>query len=165
MSRSAEPSRPAWTRRAPGSAVIGFISLSGGLWFLTLLAWEVRLAEIVVALLAAGAFLPLVHLAVRLWRRPVWALEVRADPRRVAGVLSESLNGPHPTSIGTLAMGPAASLRGCDPLWRLRDPDCLLGVRPSESSGTVLLLHSPSGDRRAVGRLLATIERTARTTR
>ena len=62
---------PPWTRRVPGSSVLLFILLSGGLWMACLLAWEVRQPELVVGLIAVSAFLPIVWLGVRLRTRPV----------------------------------------------------------------------------------------------
>ena len=151
---------PGWGRRVPGSAVLAFIFLSGGLWLGSLLAWEVGQAEVVVVLLALGAFLPLLGLAARLRSRPLWALQVPEDARRVAGVVRATLGERPPTAITPAEAGHGGVFRGCDPLFRINQPACLLGVRrfPGDSSTTLLLLPE-SSDREALDRLRAAIGR------
>ena len=151
---------PGWGRRVPGSAVLGFIFLSGGLWLGSLLAWEVGQAEVVVVLLALGAFLPLLGLAARLRSRPLWALQVPEDAHRVAGVVRATFGDRPPTAITPAEAGHGGVFRGCDPLFRIDQPACLLGVRrfPGDSSTTLLLLPE-SSDREALDRLRAAIGR------
>ncbi len=152
--------RPGWTRRVPGSAVLVFIFLSGGLWFGCLLAWEVGQKELVVVLLALGAFLPLLGLAARLRWRPVWAMQVPEDGRRVADLVREALRDRVPRAIAPQDAGHGGMFRGCEPLYRIDEPACLLGVRRSPGDPrTTLLLFPESNDREAVDRLRAAIGR------
>ncbi len=158
MSRPRGVVVPGWSRRAPGSSVIGYFVLSGGLWSGCLLAWQVRQPELVVGLLAAGAFVPLVWLAVGLMTRPVWALEVPQDPRRVADLLARGLGERRPVPIVRGTTGHRALFRGCDPLFRIEDPACLIGVRPSAANPhTTILLLPESSDRKALDTLRSKI--------
>ena len=84
MSAGQGAARPGWTRRAAGSSVLLFFVLSGGLWLGSVLSWQLDQPEFVVVLLALAAFFPLGWLAVGMRTRPVWALQVRQEPTRVA---------------------------------------------------------------------------------
>src|SRR5881397_3925656 len=96
MSAPPGPAGPGWTRRASGSAVLLFFVLSGGLWLGSVLSWQLGQPEFVVVLLALAAFFPLVWLAVGIRTRPVWALQVREEPTRVAeDRKSTRLNSSH----------------------------------------------------------------------
>jgi hypothetical protein len=152
--------RPEWTRLVPGSAVLGFIFLSGGLWLGCLLAWEAGQPELGLVLLALGAFLPLVRLAARLRRRPVWALQVPEDGRRVADLVREALRDRSTTVMAAPDAGHGGVFRGCDPVLRIDEPACVLGVRgfPGAPSTTLLLLPE-SSDREEVDRLRVAIGR------
>ncbi len=149
---------PRWTPRLPGSSALLFLLLSGGLWTGSLFAWEARQPELVVVLLGLAAFLPLVWLAVRQRTRPLWALQVREDRRRVADVVREALRDRLPTAIAPESAGHGGLFRGCETLFRLEDPACLLGVRRSPGEPwTTLLLLPQSKDREALDRLRASI--------
>jgi len=166
MSRPRAVLVPGWSRRAAGSSVIGYFLLSGGLWSGCLLAWQVRQPELVVGLLAAGAFVPLVWLAVGQATRPVWALEVPQDPELVSSLLAEALVDRRSVPIVPGAAGHGALFRGCDPLLRIDDPACLVGLRPStDSPRTMILLVPESSEREAIdalrSRIAATVQRGA----
>ena len=159
MSEAKGSARPGWTRRVAGGSVILFILLSGGLWMACLFAWELRQPELVVALLALGAFVPLLWLGVRLRTQPIWALLVPESRVRLVDLLRDALRDRLPTSVAPETAGHGGLLRGCETLLRIEDPACLLGVRrsPGEPWTTVLLLPE-SKDRAALDRLRASIE-------
>src|SRR5256885_6190507 len=97
MSAPPGPAGPGWTRRAAGSAVLLFFVLSGGLWLGSVLSWHLPQPEFVVVLLALAAFFPTAWLAVGIRTRPVWTLQVREEPARVAAAALEALRDRHPT--------------------------------------------------------------------
>jgi len=136
-----------------------FFLLSGGLWLGSVLSWQVGQPELVVVLLALGAFFPLVWLAVGLRRRPVWGLQIRAEPTRVADAVVEAVRDRHPSRVSPSEVGRGGLFRGCDPVLRIEEPLCIIGVRrsPADSSTTVLLLPQ-SKNREALDRLRTTIE-------
>ena len=149
---------PAWSRRVPGSSVLLFILLSGGLWMACLLAWEVRQPELVVGLLAVSVFLPIVWLGVRLRTRPVWALQVAADRRAVADALRAATRDRRPTDVSPDQARDDGLFRRCETLLRIDEPACLVGVlRSREEPWTTLLLLPRSRDREALDRLRETI--------
>lgn len=153
---SAPTSRPipAWTRRVPGSSVLLFLLLSGGLWMACLVAWEFRQPELVVVLLAVGAFLPIVSLGLRLRTRPVWALQIQADRREVADALRAAVRDQRPTEISPEQAGREGLFRRCETLLTIDDPACVVGVqRSSGEPWTTLLLLPRSRDREALDRL------------
>lgn len=148
----------AWTRRLPGSSVLLFLLFSGGLWMASLLAWEIRQPELVVVLLAVGAFLPILWLGVRLRTRPVWALQVRADRRAVANALRAAISDRHPTEIAPDQAGREGLFRACEILLRVEDPACVVGVQQSSGEPwTTLLLLARSRDHMGLDRLRETI--------
>ena len=147
-----------WTRRAPGSVVLLFLLFSAGLWLGSLFAWEVRQPELVIGLLAIGAFLPVAWLGIRLRTHPVWALQVPADRRAVADALRIALRDRRATEVAPEDAGRERLFRDCETLLRLEDPACLVGVRrASGEPWTTLLLLPRSRDRTALDRLRETI--------
>ncbi len=159
MSEARGPARSGWTRWAPGSAVLLFFLLSGGLWLGSVLSWQVGQPELVVGLLALGAFFPLVWLAVGLRRRPVWGLQIRAEPTRVGDAIVEAVRDRHPTRVSPSDVGRAGLFRGCDPVLRIDEPLCFIGIRRSPAdSSTVVLLLPRSKNREALDRLRSIIE-------
>ena len=149
---------PGWTRRIPGTALLQYFLLSAGLWAACLSAWEFRQPELAVGLLAAGAFVPVLWLAVRLRNSPLWALALPGDPGETAGVLREVLAAHRPVSVVTDQFRHATLFRGCETLLRIEDPVCLLGVfRTTQGPGSTVLLLPESKDRQSIDRLRCTI--------
>src|SRR3989454_6589252 len=107
---------PGCTRRASGSAVLLFFVLSGALWLGSVLSWQLGQPDLVVVLLALAAFFPLVWLAVGMRTRPVWALQVREEPARVAGAVLDALRDRHPTPAFPADVGRGGLFRGCNPV-------------------------------------------------
>src|SRR5256885_16459704 len=109
------PAGPGWTRRAAGSAVLLFFVLSGGLWLGSVLSWQVGQPEFVVVLLALAAFFRLAWLAVGMRNRPVWALQLRYGPTRVADAVIEAGRDRHPTRASPAEVGLAVLFPVSDP--------------------------------------------------
>src|SRR2546428_11660873 len=116
MSAPSGPGGPGWTRRAAGSAVLLFFVLSGGLWLGSVLSWQLAQPEFVVVLLALAAFFPLAWLAVGMRTRPVWALQVRQEPTRVADAVLAAVRDRHSTRASPADVGRAGLFQGCDPV-------------------------------------------------
>ena len=158
MSAPPGPAGPGWTRRAAGSAVLLFFVLSGGLWLGSVLSWQVGQPEFVVVLLALAAFFPLAWLAVGMRTRPVWALQLREEPTRVADAVIEAVRDLHPTRASPADVGRAGLLRGCDPVLRVEEPPCFIGIfRSSIDASTTVLLLPRSKNRESMDRLRAAI--------
>src|SRR5437867_9680538 len=158
MSAPPGPAGPGWTRRAAGSAVLLFFVLSGGLWLGSVLSWQVGQPEFVVVLLALAAFFPLAWLAVGMRTRPVWALQVREDPTRVADAVLEAVRDRHPTPASPTDVGRGGLFRGCRPVLRVEEPLCFIGIfRSSVDASTTVLLFSRSKDRESLDRLRTAI--------
>ena len=158
MSAPQGPIRPAWTRRAAGSAVLLFFLLSGGLWLGSVLSWQLGQPDFVVVLLALAAFFPVLWLAVGLRTRPVWALQVREDPTRVADAVLEAVRDRHPTPASPTDVGRGGLFRGCRPVLRVEEPLCFIGIfRSSVDASTTVLLFSRSRDRESLDRLRTAI--------
>jgi len=158
MSAPQAPARPVWTRRAAGSAVLLFFLLSGGLWLGSVLSWQLGQPELVVVLLALAAFFPLSWLAVEMRTRPVWALQVRDEPTRVADAVLEAVRDRHPTPASPADVGRGGLFRGCNPVLRVEEPNCFIGIfrSPVEASTTVLLF-ARSSNRESLDRLRSAI--------
>src|SRR6266571_6859760 len=158
MSGPQGPARPGWTRRAAGSAVLLFFLLSGGLWLGSVLSWQLGQPELVVVLLALAAFFPLGWLAVGMRTHPVWALQVREDPTRVADAVLESIRDRHPTPASPADVGRGGLFRGCDPVLRVDQPLCFIGIfRSPVDASTTVLLFPRSNNRESLDRLRSTI--------
>jgi len=95
-----------------------------------------------VVLLALAAFFPLAWLAVGMRTRPVWALQVREERTRVADAVLEAVRDRHPTPASPVDVGRAGLFRGCNPVLRVEEPLCFIGIfrSPIDASTTVLLL-------------------------
>jgi len=158
MSAPPDPAGPGWTRRAAGSAVLLFFVLSGGLWVGSVLSWQLGQPEFVVVLLALAAFFPLAWLAVGMRTRPVWALQVREEPARVVDAVLEAVRDRQPTPASPADVGRAGLFRGCNPILRVEEPLCFIGIfrSPVDASTTVLLLPR-SKNRESMDRLRAAI--------
>src|SRR5437867_3255588 len=149
---------PGWTRRAAGSAVLLFFVLSGGLWLGSVLSWQLAQPEFVVVLLALAAFFPVVWLAVGMRTRPVWALQVRQEPTRVAEAVLEAVRDRHPTPASPADVGRAGLFRGCNPVLRVEEPLCFIGIfRSPVDASTTVLLFPRSKNRESMDRLRAAI--------
>ena len=159
MSEAAGAARSGWTRRVPGTAVLLFFFLSAALWLACVLSYQFGQPDFVVALLALSAFFPLAWLGIGLRTHPVWALQIRAEPASVAGAVIEAVRAGHPTLASRSDVGRGGLFRGCDPILRLEEPSCFIGIyrSPLDSMTTVLLLPR-SRDRVALDRFRATIE-------
>ena len=159
MSEGRGAVRSRWTRRVPGSAVLLFFFLSAALWLACVLSYQFGQPELVVALLALSAFFPLAWLGVGLRTHPVWALQIRAEPASVAGAVVEAVSAGHPTLASRSDVGRGGLFRGCDPILRIEEPRCFIGIyrSPLDSLTTVLLLPR-SRDRAALDRFRSTIE-------
>ena len=152
------PTGPGWTRRAAGSAVLLFFVLSGGLWLASVFSWQLGQSELVVALLALAAFFPVVWLAVGIRTRPVWALQVREEPARVAGAVLEALRDRHPTPASPADVGHGGLFRGCNPVLRVEEPLCFIGIfRSPVDASTTVLLFPRSNNRESLDRLRTAI--------
>ena len=152
------PAGPGWTRRASGSAVLLFFVLSGGLWLGSVLSWQLGQPEFVVVLLALAAFFPLVWLAVGIRTRPVWALQVREEPTRVADAVLEAVRDRHPTPASPADVSRAGLFRGCNPILRVEEPLCFIGIfRSPVDASTTVLLFARSKNRESMDRLRAAI--------
>ena len=136
-----------------------FFFLSAALWLACVLSYQFGQPEFVVALLALSAFFPLAWLGIGLRTHPVWALQIRAEPASVAGAVIEAVRAGHPTLASRSDVGRGGLFRGCDPILRLEEPRCFIGIyrSPLDSLTTVLLLPR-SRDRVALDRFRATIE-------
>ncbi len=143
MSAPPDPAGPGWTRRAAGSAVLLFFVLSGGLWLGSVLSWQLGQPEFVVVLLGT---------------RPVWALQVREEPARVVDAVLEAVRDRQPTPASPADVGRAGLFRGCNPVLRVEEPFCFIGIfrSPVDASTTVLLLPR-SKNRESMDRLRAAI--------
>ena len=158
MSAPSGPGGPGWTRRAAGSAVLLFFVLSGGLWLGSVLSWQVGQPEFVVVLLALAAFFPLAWLAVGMRTRPVWALQVRQEPTRVADAVLAAVRDRHSTPASPADVSRAGLFRGCNPVLRVEDPPCFIGIfRSSVDATTTVLLFARSKNRESMDRLRAAI--------
>ena len=158
MSAPPGPAGPGWTRRASGSAVLLFFVLSGGLWLGSVLSWQLGQPEFVVVLLALAAFFPLVWLAVGIRTRPVWALQVREEPTRVADAVLEAVRDRHPTPASPADVSRAGLFRGCNPILRVEEPLCYIGIfRSPVDASTTVLLFARSKNRESMERLRAAI--------
>ena len=158
MSAPPGPAGPGWTRRASGSAVLLFFVLSGGLWLGSVLSWQLGQPEFVVVLLALAAFFPLVWLAVGIRTRPVWALQVREEPTRVADAVLEAVRDRHPTPASPADVSCAGLFRGCNPILRVEEPLCFIGIfRSPFDASTTVLLFARSKNRQSTDRLRAAI--------
>jgi len=158
MSAPPGPAGPGWTRRASGSAVLLFFVLSGGLWLGSVLSWQLGQPEFVVVLLALAAFFPLVWLAVGIRTRPVWALQVREEPTRVADAVLEAVRDRHPTPASRADVSRAGLFRGCNPILRVEEPLCYIGIfRSPVDASTTVLLFARSKNRESMERLRAAI--------
>jgi hypothetical protein len=159
MSEARAAARTRWTRRVPGSDVLLFFFLSSALWLACVLSYQYGQPELVVGLLALGAFFPLGWLAVGLRTHPVWALQTRAEPGSVADAVVAAAHDGHPTLASRSDVGRGGLLRGCEPILRIEEPRCFIGVyrSPMDSSTTVLLL-TRSSDRAALDRFRTMIE-------
>ena len=158
MSAPPGPAGPGWTRRASGSAVLLFFVLSGGLWLGSVLSWQLGQPEFVVVLLALAAFFPLVWLAVGIRTRPVWALQVREEPTRVADAVLEAVRDRHPTPASRADVSRAGLFRGCNPILRVEEPLCYIGIfRSPVDASTTVLLFARSKNRQSTDRLRAAI--------
>jgi len=124
----------------------------------SVLSWQVGQPEFVVVLLALAAFFPLAWLAVGMRTRPVWALQLREEPTRVADAVIEAVRERHPTRASPADVGRAGLFRGCDPVLRVEEPLCFIGIfrSPIDVSTTVLLLPR-SKNRESMDRLRAAI--------
>ena len=152
------PAGPGWTRRASGSAVLLFFVLSGGLWLGSVLSWQLAQPEFVVVLLALAAFFPLAWLAVGMRTRPVWALQVRGEPARVAGAVLEALRDRHPTPASPADVGHGGLFRRCNPVLRVEEPLCFIGIfRSPVDASTTVLLFPRSNNRESLDRLRTAI--------
>lgn len=151
--------RPTWTRRVPGSAILGFFLMTAGLWISSIFAWNASQPELAVILLALGAFFPILWLTVRLRTRPIWALRIRSGKEGLVDSLREALKDYRPVAVGPTEVGDSGLFRGFETVFRIGDPDCLVGLgqHPSDAL-TTLLLVARSNDRKAIARLRATIE-------
>jgi len=132
--------------------------LSGGLWLGSGLSWQLAHPEFVVVLPALAAFFPVVWLAVGMRTRPVWALQVRQEPTRVAEAVLEAVRDRHPTPASPADVGRAGLFRGCNPVLRVEEPLCFIGIfrSPIDAPTTVLLLpRSKNGE--SMDRLRAAI--------
>jgi len=159
MSEAAGAARSGWTRRVPGTAVLLFFFLSAALWLACVLSYQFGQPEFVVALLALSAFFPLAWLGIGLRTHPVWALQIRAEPASVAGAVIEAARAAHPTLASRSDVGRGGLFRGCDPILRIEEPRCFIGIyrSPLDSLTTVLLLPR-SRDRVALDSFRSTIE-------
>jgi len=159
MAEGQSAARSRWTRRVPGSAVLLFFFLSAALWLACVLSYQFGQPDFVVGLLALSAVFPLAWLGIGLRTRPVWALQVRAEPASVAGAVVEAVRSGHPTPASRSDVGRGGLFRGCDPILRIEDPQCFIGIyrSPVDSLTTVLLLPR-SRDRAALDRFRSTIE-------
>ncbi len=148
-----------WTRRVPGTAVLLFFFLSAALWLACVLSYQFGQPDFVVGLLALSAVFPLAWLGIGLRTHPVWALQIRAEPANVAGAVVEAVRSSHPTLASRADVGRGGLFRGCDPILRIEEPRCFIGIyrSPLESLTTVLLLPR-SRDREALERFRSTIE-------
>src|SRR2546422_5395357 len=152
------PPGPGWTRRAAGGAILLFFVLSGGLWLGSVLSWQLGQPDLVVVLLALAAFFPLVWLAVGMRTRPVWALQVREEPARVAGAVLDALRDRHPTPAFPADVGRGGLFRGCNPVLRVEKPLCFIGIfRSPVDASTTVLLFPRSNDRESLDRLRTAI--------
>ena len=158
MSAGQGAARPGWTRRAAGSSVLLFFVLSGGLWLGSVLSWQLDQPEFVVVLLALAAFFPLGWLAVGMRTRPVWALQVRQEPTRVADAVREAIRDRNPMPASPADVGRGGLFRGCNPIFRVAEPLCFIAIfrSPVDASTTVLLIPR-SPDRVSLDRLRTTI--------
>ena len=152
------PAGPGWTRRTAGSAVLLFFLLSGGLWLGSVLSWQLGQPELVVVLLALAAFFPLGWLAVGMRTRPVWALQVREEPTHVAEAVLEAVRDGHPTKASPADVSRAGLFRGCNPILRVEEPLCFIGIfRSPVDASTTVLLFARSKNRESMERLRAAI--------
>ena len=147
-----------WTGFAPGGAVVWFVFLTAGLWMGCLVAWEIRQPELVVILLAAGSFVPLIWLGVRMRLRPQWVLRVRGDHAAVEIALRDALSDRDSVPVAPGQSGSLAVFQRCDFVFRIRDPAAVVGLeRATGSLWTSIFLLSESEDREALERLRGTI--------
>ena len=143
----------AWRRWVRGSTVLTFLFLIGALWTACLVAWQLGFGLVSVSLLATSAFGPPAWLAIRLRRRPLWALPVRGDQAEVVKSLREALLDRTPTPLSP-ADGPEGLFRRCETLLRIDDPSAWVGLlRSAADSGTTILLLPRSSDRKSVDAL------------
>src|SRR2546428_10763938 len=159
MSEAAGAGREGWNRRVAGTAVLLFFVLSAALWLACVLSYQFGQPEFVVALLALSAFFPVAWLGVGLRTHPVWALQIRAEPASVAGAVVEAVRAGHPTLASRSGVGRGGLFRGCDPILRIEEPRCFIGIyrSPLDFLTTVLFLPRSPG-RAAVDRFRSTIE-------
>jgi hypothetical protein len=159
MSEARGAARSRWTRRVPGSAVLLFFFLSAALWLACVLSYQFGQPDFVVGLLALSAVFPLAWLGIGLRTNPVWALQVPAEPSSVAGAVVEAARLGRPTLAARSEVGRGGLFRGCDPILRIEEPRCFVGIyrSPLDSWTTVLLLPR-SRDRAALNRFRSTIE-------
>ena len=152
--------RPVWVRRVPGSTVMLFLALSAGLWLASLLSWEARQPEFVVALLVLASFVPLIWLAFRLRSRPVWALQVFDARDAVTESVRRSLRERGPMAVDPREVDREGIFRGCETLLHLEDPACLVGVKRGEGEPwTTVLVRARSPDASALRALQDAIVR------
>jgi hypothetical protein len=159
MSEAPGAVRSGWARRVPGTAVLLFFFLSAALWLACVLSYQFGQPDFVVGLLALSAFFPLAWLGVGLRMHPVWALQIRAEPASVAGAVIEAVRAGHPTLASRSDVGRGGLFRGCDPILRIEEPRCFIGIyrAPSDPMTTVLLVPR-SRDRAGLDRFRSTIE-------
>jgi len=124
----------------------------------SVLSWQLSQPELVVVLLALAAFFPLVWLAVGMRTRPVWALQVREEPTRVADAVLEAVRDRHPTPAFPADVGRGGLFRGCNPVLRLEEPLCFIGIfRSPIDASTTILLFPRSKNHESMDRLRAAI--------
>ncbi|SRR5713101_1024687 len=159
MSEARGAARSGWTRRVPGTAVLLFFFLTSALWLASVLSYQFGQPDFVVGLLALSAVFPLAWLGIGLRTRPVWALQVRAEPSSVAGAVVDAVREGHPSLASRSDVGRGGLFRGCDPILRIEEPRCFVGIyRPPFDSLTTVLLLPRSRDRAALDRFRSTIE-------
>jgi len=124
----------------------------------SVLSWQLGQPEFVVVLLALAAFFPLVWLAVGIRTRPVWALQVREEPTRVADAVLEAVRDRHPTPASPADVSRAGLFRGCNPILRVEEPLCFIGIfRSPVDASTTVLLFARSKNRESMDQLRAAI--------
>src|SRR5439155_22891208 len=73
---------------------------------------------------------------------PVWALQVRQEPTRVADAVREAIRDRNPMPASPADVGRGGLFRGCNPIFRVAEPLRFIGIfrSPGDAATTVLLI-------------------------
>lgn len=129
---------PTWSRLTDARPVFGFLALSGGLWFVALVAWELGRWDLAVILTGLGAAVPIFWMVAHLyWRPSTWVLRVPADPTAVEAAVLQALREHQASAVVDPDGSRVGLLRGCEKVLRVTSPACVVGWRAARK-GTVL---------------------------